>query len=66
MKPGGVLFASSNAAGWEPAAFVGCVKEAVAGGGRKLLQQHYAPQPPDFPISRAEPGHLKTLWARLG
>ncbi len=33
--------------------------------GRKILQEHYAPQPPDFPVSRGEPAHLKTVWVRL-
>ena len=33
--------------------------------GRKVLQRHYAPQPPDFPIERAEPAYLKTVWLRI-
>jgi hypothetical protein len=41
------------------------VQSAVAKGGRKILQQHYVPQPPDFPITRAEPGYLKTVWLRV-
>jgi len=23
------------------------------------------PQPPDFPVSRAEPAYLKTVWLRI-
>ena len=48
----------------------GCGKEVVAkaihGANRQILQQHYVPQPPDFPISRAEPAYLKTVWLRVG
>ncbi len=65
LRPGGVLFASTNAAGWAPAAFLHTVRRAVAGSGRRILQEHYAPQPPDFPVHRAEPAHLKTLWLRV-
>jgi 23S rRNA (cytosine1962-C5)-methyltransferase len=65
LKPGGVLFASTNAAGLEPDDFLQAVQSALAKAGRKVLQQHYAPQPPDFPISRAEPGYLKTIWMRV-
>jgi 23S rRNA (cytosine1962-C5)-methyltransferase len=65
LKPGGVLFASTNAAEWQPEAFVAEIERAVRAAGRSVRQRHYAPQPPDFPVSRAEPAHLKTLWLRL-
>ncbi|HEV2210293.1 MAG TPA: pseudouridine synthase [Verrucomicrobiae bacterium] len=65
LKSGGVLFASSNAARWAPEDFVQSINAAVVVGGRKVVQSFYAPQPPDFPITRAEPGYLKTLWLRL-
>jgi len=65
LKPGGVLFASTNAAGLGPEDFLRQVSAAVVKAGRKILQQHYAPQPPDFPITRAEPGYLKTVWMRV-
>ena len=65
LKPGGVLFASTNAAGLEPEDFIEAIQSALAKIGRKVLQQHYVPQPPDFPITRAEPGYLKTLWLRV-
>ena len=39
--------------------------EAIHAANRKILQQHYVPQPPDFPISRAEPAYLKTVWLRV-
>ena len=65
LKPGRVLFASTNAAGLEPEDFLKAVQSALARAGRKILQQYYAPQPPDFPITRAEPGYLKTVWLRI-
>jgi 23S rRNA (cytosine1962-C5)-methyltransferase len=64
LQPGGLLFASSNAADWPPENFMEMLKEAMAKSGRKATTIHYAPQPPDFPISRAEPGYLKTVWLR--
>ncbi|MBK9140306.1 MAG: class I SAM-dependent methyltransferase [Verrucomicrobia bacterium] len=65
VKPGGVLFSSTNAGRVTPADFVSIVHQAVAASRRAVLREHYVPQPPDFPISRAEPAHLKTLWLRL-
>jgi 23S rRNA (cytosine1962-C5)-methyltransferase len=66
LKPGGILFASTNAADWPPENFLADVDAAVHGAKRKILQRHYVPQPPDFPISRAEPAYLKTVWLRIG
>ena len=66
VKQGGVLLASTNAAGWPPEAFLADVAAAVHAAKRKILKTHYFPQPPDFPISRAEPGYLKTVWLSLG
>ena len=65
LNSGGVLFASTNAAELSPEKFLGQISEAVANAGRKIVQQHYVPQPPDFPISRGEPAYLKTAWLRL-
>ena len=65
LRPGGVLFASTNAADWPPEEFLTAVTEAIHGAKRQVLQQHYVPQPPDFPISRAEPAYLKTVWVRV-
>jgi 23S rRNA (cytosine1962-C5)-methyltransferase len=64
LEPGGVLFASSNAADWPPAEFMGVLEEALGKCGRNADAIHYVPQPIDFPISRAEPGYLKTAWFR--
>jgi 23S rRNA (cytosine1962-C5)-methyltransferase len=66
LKPQGVLFASTNAARLAPEEFLRQVTTAVVAARRKILQQHFAPQPADFPISRpAEPAYLKTIWLRL-
>jgi 23S rRNA (cytosine1962-C5)-methyltransferase len=66
LAPGGILFASTNAAAWPPEKFLAAVHAAIRGAGRELLKAHYVPQPPDFPISRSEPAYLKTVWMRLG
>jgi 23S rRNA (cytosine1962-C5)-methyltransferase len=66
VKPGGILLASTNAADWPPENFLAAVDAAVQAAKRKILQRHYVPQPPDFPISRAEPAYLKTVWLRIG
>jgi len=42
------------------------VEASIVEARRKILQRHYVPQPPDFPISRAEPAYLKTVWLRIG
>ncbi len=65
LKPHGVLFASTNAAKLEPEKFLAMIEEAVVKPRRKILQQHYVPQPPDFPITRDEPAYLKTVWLRI-
>ena len=65
LEPGGVLFASSNAATWEPEKFLASISDAISSAGRRIGRHHYAPQPPDFPISRADPGYLKTVWIRV-
>jgi 23S rRNA (cytosine1962-C5)-methyltransferase len=65
LPPGGVLLASSNAARWSPVDFLRGIHEAVARAGRRLVQEHYVPQPPDFPVHRDEPAYLKTVWLRV-
>ncbi|MGO8838104.1 MAG: pseudouridine synthase [Limisphaerales bacterium] len=66
VKPGGVLLASTNAADWPPEKFLADGERAIHAARRNILQSHYFPQPPDFPISRAEPAYLKTVWLRIG
>jgi 23S rRNA (cytosine1962-C5)-methyltransferase len=65
LRPGGVLFASTNAARLNPDPFLRAVETAMTSAGRAVEGRHYTPQPPDFPISRAEPAHLKTAWWRV-
>jgi 23S rRNA (cytosine1962-C5)-methyltransferase len=62
LAPGGFLLASTNAGALRPAAFVALVETALATAGRRVTARHYAPQPPDFPVTRGQPAHLKTLW----
>lgn len=66
LKPGGVLFASTNTADWPPEDFLSILDAALRTAKRKVLQRHYVPQPPDFPISRSEPAYLKTVWLKVG
>lgn len=66
LAPDGVILASTNAARLEPEKFVETVCEAVERAGRRVVCDHYVAQPPDFPISREEPGYLKTLWLKTG
>ncbi|HOX57643.1 MAG TPA: pseudouridine synthase [Candidatus Paceibacterota bacterium] len=65
VRAGGILFASTNAANWPPEEFLATVEHAIGAAGRTILQRHFFPQPPDFPISKAEPAYLKTVWLRL-
>jgi 23S rRNA (cytosine1962-C5)-methyltransferase len=65
LKPGGALLASTNAADWPPEKFLASVEATVRAAKRKILKQHYVPQPPDFPVSRAEPAYLKTVWVSI-
>lgn len=65
LKPGGVLLASTNAAELPPEKFLDQITAATRASSRKIVQQHYVPQPPDFPISPGEPAYLKTVWLRI-
>jgi 23S rRNA (cytosine1962-C5)-methyltransferase len=65
LKPEGVLLASANVADWLPEKFLAAIEGAARAAKRKILKQHYLPQPPDFPVSRAEPAYLKTVWVKV-
>jgi 23S rRNA (cytosine1962-C5)-methyltransferase len=65
LKTRGVLFASTNAADWQPEKFLTELDKAINAAKRRVIQRHYVPQPPDFPISRAETAYLKTVWLRI-
>jgi len=66
LKRGGVLLASTNTAGWPAEKFLSAIENAIRREKREILQKHYFPQPPDFPVSRTEPAYLKTVWLRIG
>lgn len=65
LKPGGVLLASTNAAEWPPEKYLESIQNAVFASRRKVIKQHYVPQPPDFPVNREEPAYLKTVWLKI-
>ena len=65
LKSRGVLFASCNSANWPAEAFLETIKASIDSAKRQIAQEHYFPQPPDFPISREEPAYLKTVWLRV-
>lgn len=65
LKPEGVLLASANASDWPSEKFLATVTDAIRTAKRKILRQHYVPQPPDFPLSRREPAYLKTVWMQI-
>ena len=65
LRRGGVMLASTNAAGWKPEEFLAVIDSSVGRASRAITQRHYAPQPPDFPVSREEPAYLKTVWLRI-
>jgi 23S rRNA (cytosine1962-C5)-methyltransferase len=64
VRPGGCLLACSNAARLRPEAFRQQIHDAWAAQRRPIAREHYAPQPPDFPVAAAEPAFLKSLWLR--
>lgn len=65
LKEDGVLLACTNAAAWKPEEFLAVLESALHHADRSVAQRHYAPQPPDFPITREEPAYLKTCWLRV-
>jgi 23S rRNA (cytosine1962-C5)-methyltransferase len=65
LPPGGILLCSTNAAEFAPENFLAEIEAAVFQSRRKILKRHFAPQPPDFPISRSEPAYLKTVWLKI-
>jgi 23S rRNA (cytosine1962-C5)-methyltransferase len=65
VKPGGILFASTNAAEFSPEDFLADIETAGRAAQRKIVKRHCVPPPPDFPISRAEPAYLKTVWVKI-
>lgn len=62
LAPNGTLLVSTNAARLSPDAFLAVIEAAVHRATRRVHQLEYCPQPPDFPVVRAEPAYLKTAW----
>ncbi|MCL4176280.1 MAG: class I SAM-dependent methyltransferase [Verrucomicrobia bacterium] len=65
LNPGGLLFASANTLRLPARDFLNSISEPITAARRRILQQHFVPQPFDFPITRDEPAHLKTVWLRI-
>ncbi len=65
LCPNGIILASTNAARLKPESFMDQIQTGVERAGRRIIKQHYVPQPPDFPINRDEPAYLKTVWLQL-
>jgi 23S rRNA (cytosine1962-C5)-methyltransferase len=65
LKSDGIILASTNAAQFAPQDFLDSITRAIEKSGRAITRQHYAPQPPDFPITRSEPAYLKTVWLQI-
>ena len=65
LNDNGILFASTNAADWPAEKFLATLRAAITSARRRILNEHYVPQPPDFPVSRNEPAYLKTVWMRV-
>jgi 23S rRNA (cytosine1962-C5)-methyltransferase len=65
LKSNGILLCSTNAAEFAPEKFISDIEAAVFQARRKILKKHFVPQPPDLPISRAEPAYLKTVWIKV-
>jgi 23S rRNA (cytosine1962-C5)-methyltransferase len=65
LASGGTLLACTNAARLRPEPFLESLRSAVHAAGRHIAIEHYVAQPPDFPITGEEPGHLKSVWFRV-
>ena len=65
VRKGGVLLACCNAAGLGNAKFKEEVRRGIRSCGRKITLSFSAMPPPDFPVTRNEPAHLKVSWLRL-
>jgi 23S rRNA (cytosine1962-C5)-methyltransferase len=65
LNADGLLFCSTNCLTLRPEGFVELIHEAVRRSHRRIVREHYAPQSPDFPTSRGEPAHLKTVWLSI-
>jgi 23S rRNA (cytosine1962-C5)-methyltransferase len=61
----GVLLACANTVRLNADAFITSLRDAIRSGNHRILNEHWAPQPPDFPVTHHEPAHLKTVWFKI-
>ena len=64
LKTDGILFLSTNAARLGAEEFLASTRAVIR--PERTVQEHYFPQPIDFPVSKREPAYLKTVWYRVG
>jgi 23S rRNA (cytosine1962-C5)-methyltransferase len=65
VRSKGSVLACANTSRLEPEVFLNMVRQSVKQHGRSIQAEQWAPQPPDFPVTRLEPAHLKSIWLRL-
>ena len=61
----GVLFCSTNAAGWSIDGFRDAIAIGLRAAGRRVTGERFVGQPADFPVTPEQPAYLKTFWLRL-
>jgi 23S rRNA (cytosine1962-C5)-methyltransferase len=65
LAPRGILFCSTNSATFSREVFLDTIRREISHAGRDIIDELFAPQPPDFPTGRGRPGYLKTVWLRV-
>jgi 23S rRNA (cytosine1962-C5)-methyltransferase len=65
LAPRGLLFCSTNSATFSRESFLDTIRSEVSCSGRDIIDELFAPQPPDFPTGRGRTGYLKTVWLRI-
>ncbi len=65
VRPGGLLFCSTNRRGLAAGRFEQLVRETVAAAGRTTASATFVTQPFDFRTGPAETPYLKTVWLQL-
>jgi 23S rRNA (cytosine1962-C5)-methyltransferase len=65
VTAGGMLFCSTNAAGWPAALFRDAIGGGLRAAGREVVEDCRIGQPADFPVTHEQPAYLKTCWLRL-
>jgi 23S rRNA (cytosine1962-C5)-methyltransferase len=65
LRPQGIILASTNLAKLEAPDFLKVVYDAVKAQGRRVINEHFATQSPDFPAKHGERAYLKTVWLKI-